>query len=143
MVPTTTKKLFMSSCVVFALLSLSIHPLKSSSSHASDLDMEWRTIHVLITPLDIENVLTRIYEFVADSVLPVSLMLDIHLIAWFLWTVDTNEEDVVASSGAVDGERVLFTEDRAINAWTLTFDRAGVGLKTWLDWNGSTGGPGS
>ena len=63
-----------------------------------DRDMERRPMHMLIPPLDIENVLTRIQQLVAHTVSPVSLMLDIHLITRLLWTIDANKQDIVAGS---------------------------------------------
>ena len=60
--------------------------------------MEWRPMHMLIPPLNIENVLTRIQQFVAHTVPPVSLMLDIHLVTRLLWTIDANKQDIVAGS---------------------------------------------
>ena len=50
---------------------------------------------MLISPLDVENVLARIRELVGHSVLSLALVLDVHLVAGFLWAVDADKEDVV------------------------------------------------
>ena len=65
---------------------------------------------MLVAPLDIENVLTGISQFVAHTVPPVSLVLDIHLITGLLGTIDADKQDIVAGPGAVHRERVLFAQ---------------------------------
>ena len=81
---------------------------------------------MLVSPLDIENVLTRICQLVAHAVPPVSLMLDIHLVTGLLWTIDADKQDIVAGSGAVHGEGVLFAQQRSVNAWTVACDSSSI-----------------
>ena len=63
--------------------------------------MEGRAHNMIISPLDVENVLARIRELVGHSVLPLSLVLDVHLVAGFLRTVDADKENVVPGMGTV------------------------------------------
>ena len=63
--------------------------------------MEGRSHHMLISPLDVENVLARIRELVGDSVLSLALVLDVHLVAGFLRSVDPDKEYVVPGTRAV------------------------------------------
>lgn len=84
--------------------------------------MEGRPHNMFISPLNVENVLSRIRELVGDSVLPLSLVLDVHLVAGLLWSVDANKENVVPGVRAVHGEGVLFAQDRSVNAGSLAGD---------------------
>ena len=88
--------------------------------------MEGRPHHMFISPLDIENVLSRIRELVGHSVLPLSLVLDVHLVAGFLRTVDAHKENVVAGVRAVHGEGVLFAQDWSVNAGALAGDGSSI-----------------
>ena len=88
--------------------------------------MEGRPHNMFISPLNVENVLSRIRELVGDSVLPLSLVLDVHLVAGLLWSVDANKENVVPGVRAVYGEGVLFAQDRSVNAGSLAGDGCGV-----------------
>ena len=63
--------------------------------------MEGRAHNMIISPLDVENVLSRIRELVGDSVLSLALVLDVHLVAGFLRTVDADKENVVPGMGTV------------------------------------------
>ena len=88
--------------------------------------MEGRPHNMLVSPLDVENVLSRVREFVGHSVLPLPLVFDVHLVAGFLWSVDADKEDVVAGVGAVHGEGVLFAQNWAVNAGSLAGDGSSI-----------------
>ena len=57
--------------------------------------MEGRPHNMIVSPLDVENVLSRIRELVGHSVLSLSLVFDVDLVAGFLRSVDPHKEDVV------------------------------------------------
>ena len=63
--------------------------------------MEWRSLGMFISPLDVENVLSRVRELVRDSIAPVSLMFDVDLVTRLLRAVYSDKEDVVACVRAV------------------------------------------
>ena len=56
---------------------------------------------MVIAPFDIEDVLTPVSQLVGDSVLSLALVLDVHLVAGFLWAVDADKEYVVPGMRAV------------------------------------------
>ena len=60
-----------------------------------NLNMEGRPHNMIVSPLDVENVLSRIREFVGHSVLPLALVFHVDLVAGFLRSVDADKEDVV------------------------------------------------
>ena len=66
-----------------------------------NLNMEGRPHNMIVSPLDVENVLARIRELVGDSVLSLALVLDVHLVAGFLRTVDADKENIVPGMRAV------------------------------------------
>ena len=66
-----------------------------------NFNMEGRAHHMLISPLDVENVLAWVRELVGDSVLSLALVLDVHLVAGFLRTVDADKENIVPGMRAV------------------------------------------
>ena len=66
-----------------------------------NLNMEGRPHNMIVSPLDVENVLSRIRELVGHSILPLSLVLDVHLVAGFLRPVDPDKEYVVPGTRAV------------------------------------------
>ena len=66
-----------------------------------NFNMEGRPHNMIVSPLDVENVLSRIRELVGHSVLSLSLVFDVDLVAGFLRSVDADKEDVVPGTRAV------------------------------------------
>ena len=88
--------------------------------------MEGGAVHVLISPLDIEDVLARVQQLVAHAIPPLSLVFDQHLVTRLLRAVDADKQDVVAGGGAVNCEGVLLAEYRTLEAGAMASDLAGV-----------------
>ena len=88
--------------------------------------MEGGAIHVLISPLDIEDVLAGVQQLVAHAVPPLPLVLDQHLVTRLLRAVDADKQDVIAGGGAVNREGVLLAEHRTLEAGAMTSDLACV-----------------
>ena len=93
---------------------------------SSDLEMEGRSINMLVTPLDIEDVVAGVQQLVAHAVPPLPLVLDQHLVTRLLRAVDADKQDVIAGSRAVHCEGVLLAEYRALEAGTMASDLACV-----------------
>ena len=81
---------------------------------------------MLVSPLDVEDVLARVYQLVADPVPLLPLMLDKHLVTRLLRPVDAHKEDVVAGLGAVHREGVLLAQHWPLEAGALTPHLAGL-----------------
>ena len=105
----------------------------SSSSAHSHLDMEWRARDVVITPLNVEDVLAPICQLVRNPVLALALVFHVDLITGGLRTVDSDKENVVASTVAVHNEGVLLPDHWSRETWTGTSDGGGVGDEVRLD----------
>merc|ERR1719499_2991888 len=105
----------------------------SSSFAHSHLDMEWRARDVVITPLNVEDVLAPVRQLVGNPVLALALVFHVDLVARGLGTVDSDKENVVASTVAVHNEGVLFSDHWSREARTGTSDRRGVGDEVRLD----------
>ena len=88
--------------------------------------MEGGAIHVLVAPLDVEDVLAGVQQLVAHAVPPLPLMLDQHLVTRLLRAVYADKQDVVAGGGAVHREGVLLAEYRTLEAGTMASDLAGI-----------------
>lgn len=70
------------------------------------VDVEWRTRHVLVAPLDEDDVIALLLHDVVHAVAEAAAVLDDDLLARRLRAVDSDEEAVVAGLGAIDGETV-------------------------------------
>ena len=81
---------------------------------------------MLVTPLDIEDVVAGVQQLVAHAIPPLPLVLDQHLVTRLLRAVDADKQGVVAGGGAVNREGVLLAEYRTLEAGAMTSDLAGV-----------------
>ena len=75
--------------------------------------MEGGAWDVVITPFDVEDVLTPVSQLVGNPVLALPLMFHMYLVTRGLWPVDSNEKNIVARSVAVHGEGVLLANHRS------------------------------
>ena len=82
----------------------------------SHLDVVGRAGHVVIPPLDEDDVLAPLPDDVVDRVAPATLVLDDDLVARDLGSVDADVEDVVARPGAVHREVVGAVEPGLLQA---------------------------
>ena len=81
---------------------------------------------MLVTPLDIEDVVAGVQQLVAHAVPPLPLVLDQHLVTRLLRAVDADKQDVIASGGAVNREGVLLAKQRTLKTGAVAPDLAGV-----------------
>ena len=105
----------------------------SSSCAHSHLDMEWRARDVVITPLNVEDVLAPVRQLVGNPVLALALVFHVDLVAGGLRTVDSDKENVVASTVAVHNEGVLLPDHWSRETRTGTSDGRGVRDEMRLD----------
>ena len=63
---------------------------KSSCAH-SHLDMEWRARDVVITPLNVEDVLAPVRQLVGNPVLALALVFHVDLVTGGLGSIDSDK----------------------------------------------------
>ena len=95
--------------------------------------MEWRARDVVITPLNVEDVLAPVRQLVGNPVLSLALVFHVDLVTGGLGTVDSDKENVVASTVAVHNEGVLLPDHWSRETRTRTSDGRGVGDEVRLD----------
>ena len=96
--------------------------IKSRPCDNLGVDMERRTRHVLVAPLDEDDVIALLLDDVVHAVSEAAAVLDDDLLARRLRAVDSDEEAVVAGLGAVDGETVSAIDESRFETRSPTQD---------------------